>query len=192
MSNIESEIGMPVMYCSNLMLVDSALNPLRPMRKQITKYTAYMAMVQNIGTGCTQVFNHDALVEYRKGISSHMEMHDYWLTLVCMFLGKIIYDNNPHIKYRQHSNNVVGAKDKEIKTALRHLEPKASIRIDMLKEFNKIYSIGNDNLQIIEPLFLLGDGIKYRLFLLASIKYVGTSTSVTIGFKIRSILNCMY
>lgn len=39
----------------------------------------------------------------------YMVMHDYYLETVCKAIGgKIIYDNVPHIKYRQHSNNVIG------------------------------------------------------------------------------------
>lgn len=190
-NSIGNETKIPVMYCSNLMLVDSNLNQIKPMRKQLSKYTAYMSMVQNIGTGCTQVFNQAALMEYRKGIGSHMEMHDYWLTLVCMFLGKVIYDNNPHIKYRQHGNNVVGAKDKDVKTAFSNLKLKESTRISMLESFNDCYSLDESDYFIIEPL-LHSKGFISRMKLLSSLKYIGITSSVTIGFKIRSMLSRMY
>ena len=37
-------------------------------------------------------------------------MHDWWLALIASRLGRVVYLDRPCISYRQHSNNVVGAK----------------------------------------------------------------------------------
>ncbi len=37
-------------------------------------------------------------------------LHDYWITIIVSLKGKISYDEIPHIKYRQHTNNQIGYK----------------------------------------------------------------------------------
>ncbi len=190
LQSVENEY--PAVYCSNLMIVDESLNIIRPMFKRLNSYTKSMSMVQNIGAGCTQVFNQKALEKYRQGIGAHMEMHDYWMTLVGMFFGDIIYDPNPHIQYRQHSKNVVGAPDKRIVMALKHLKKKAGIRINMLNDFVNIYDVDSEDKKIISNLCYYNTGIFNRLKILFSAKYVGINKKVTLGFKVRVILNCVY
>lgn len=191
-SNLMNEQDkVPLMYCSNLTLVDSELNTIKTMRKTIKKYAAEMSLIQNIGTGCTQVFNHQALMEYRKGIGMHMEMHDYWLTLVCMFLGKIIYDNNPHIYYRQHDENVIGARDKSVSNAINNLKSTGH-RISMLKDFIDTYSLAMPDVKIINSIALYDQSFFSRIKLLFSTKYVGFDSRVTFGFKLRAMLRKIY
>ena len=62
--------------------------------------------------GCTAVFNH-ALMSYLKKYNPQtLIMHDAWVKDVCIAVeGKVIFDNNAYICYRQHGNNVVGGGD---------------------------------------------------------------------------------
>lgn len=99
------------LYCSNLTYTDANLN------KMGQKYTALpntgdkaKSLVESFGTGCTMVFN-KALLEL--ATSHHVQrlhLHDLWMFHTSMFLGKIIYDPLPHILYRQHGKNEIGAK----------------------------------------------------------------------------------
>ena len=186
---IGEDNAIPVMYCCNLMLVDSNLNPMKPMRTDVKKYTAHMSVVQNIGTGCTQVFNQKAVELYRQGIGSRMEMHDYWMTLLCLFLGKVIYDNNPHIQYRQHRNNVVGAQDKRMTTAVENIKNHGGKRKPMVKDFKDIYDV-RESETILRP--IIDDTAINRIMLVLSLKYIGMLLPVTIGFKVRSFIGRMY
>lgn len=36
-------------------------------------------------------------------------MHDWWIAYMVSFFGEIVYLDEPLIKYRQHSNNTIGA-----------------------------------------------------------------------------------
>lgn len=192
LSELESVNDVPSVYCSNLMLVDANLNKLKQMRQEIKNYNSYTAMVQNIGTGCTQVFNRRALELYRMGIGSRMEMHDYWMTLVCMFFGKVIYDEIPHIQYRQHENNVVGARDKRIDSALKNMRIQGSNRVPMLQDFNSTYQLESVDKNVVQNVVNYKESLIKRLYLLFSLKYVGFDPRVTTGFKIRSALGRMY
>lgn len=189
---IGKDNSIPIMYCSNLTLVDSNLMWLGPMRNPIDYYSASMSLVQNIGTGCTQVFNKKALELYRSGISCRMEMHDYWMTLVCIYLGRVIYDNNAHIKYRQHRNNVIGAKKKSMIKAVSHIiKQKHEVRANMIKDFIDTYVISPEDKKILRQVAYYNESLFSRLKML-SLKYKGISRNVTIGFKVRALIGKLY
>lgn len=103
------EDDIALMYCSNLDVVDKELKHLFYMNQNknisINKKTA---LVQNFATGCTIVFNRNALDLILRYEPKHSTLHDYWLYLLCIYLGKVIYDEKSYILYRQHGNNAVG------------------------------------------------------------------------------------
>jgi glycosyltransferase involved in cell wall biosynthesis len=181
----------PLMYCSNLELVDESLNTIGVMRKHVRKYTLPMSTVQNIGTGCTEVFNQTAVQLYRQGIGKRMEMHDYWMTLVCMAFGKVIYDELPHIKYRQHGNNVVGAREKNIVIAVSNInnQDSASRRIEMVQDFIDTYKA----IVVAYTKFTnINNNLLNKICVILDPRYRGIDNKVTVGFKVRTIIGKMY
>jgi glycosyltransferase involved in cell wall biosynthesis len=66
-------------------------------------------LIQNTITGSTVMINR-ALAERCLTIPNDAIMHDWWLGLVASQFGKIGFIAKPTIKYRQHSNNSIGAK----------------------------------------------------------------------------------
>ena len=60
--------------------------------------------------GCTMVFNkelRDCVVQHSK--PEKIRMHDYYLGMICLGVGGAgVYDETPHIGYRQHGGNVLG------------------------------------------------------------------------------------
>lgn len=66
-------------------------------------------------SGCTFVFCKQLkklLCEKKRRPSAELlnnRIHDVWVAVVASLYDGIIYDNEAHIKYRQHDNNVVGA-----------------------------------------------------------------------------------
>lgn len=99
----------PVMYHSNLDIVDENLlfYRLSHPKPLITKYK-YQPFIENLSTGCTVVFNKKAYELARKYRVDSYSMHDAYMFTLCSVFGKVVYDFSSHIKYRQHSNNVVG------------------------------------------------------------------------------------
>lgn len=103
---------LPLMYCSSTQMVDSNLIPIgiwpTPPKKGGVLYNA---VVENIAVGCTTVLNRRAM----QLISSHFPiyidqiiMHDWWAYLCVSAFGKIIFDEQPFIQYRQHGQNALG------------------------------------------------------------------------------------
>jgi len=97
------------MYCSAIEYVDVDLNHLRNSDiYSLDKIGFKNALVQNIATGCTIVLNRVAIAKIVAEFPDHCVMHDWWIYLIVSAFGRVIYDPNPAMKYRQHSHNVMG------------------------------------------------------------------------------------
>ncbi|WCK54286.1 glycosyltransferase family 2 protein [Aneurinibacillus sp. Ricciae_BoGa-3] len=103
---------MPVMYCSQLEIVDVKLSTLGQMPVPHRGPSFANALVQNIATGCTIIVNRAARDFLLKQLPhpSSIIMHDWWVYLVVSAFGKVVYDKRPQLYYRQHGSNSVGAK----------------------------------------------------------------------------------
>lgn len=109
LSEVESK-ELPCGYCSNSTLVDSELNYMRLMHNDKVILSKERALLQNIATGCTMVFNYAAVNYYVNYRPSTIKVHDYLMYLICIYMGRFIYDPDSYIKYRQHANNQIGSK----------------------------------------------------------------------------------
>ena len=101
----------PSLYCSNLKVVDSELNFIRYMYPKRIVSDKNTSLLNNIATGCTCIINRKLLDLFLKfPFPCNAVMHDWWLYSIASFLGKVVYDDRSFINYRQHSNNVYGAR----------------------------------------------------------------------------------
>jgi len=116
MQEIEKE-GLPAMVHTDLQVVDGELKQMDPSFMHFSKLKGdrlqlNRLLVQNVVTGCTMMLN-KPLAELS---CSHMPegkilMHDWFLALIAAAMGTTGYLDAPTIDYRQHGNNVVGAKN---------------------------------------------------------------------------------
>lgn len=99
----------PNLYYSNLRIVDEKLKYYRLSHKRILHNdNRFSALTENLCTGCTAVFNRKAKDLISERLPEYCTMHDTWIYMTCMLLGSTVYDENAHISYRQHGDNVVG------------------------------------------------------------------------------------
>ncbi len=78
-------------------------------------------LVSNVATGCTVMIN-KALRDLAVPVPQEVMMHDWWMGLTAVALGRTDYIAEPTMLYRQHSMNVVGAKwDITIKTVVQKI-----------------------------------------------------------------------
>lgn len=106
------QFNCPIMYCSNCTVVDQDLNQIGMLhnKENIVPSSKIKALVQGFAHGCTIVLNkesRDLLLRYKPRAAY---AHDFWIPIILLFLGKVIYDPNSYILYRQHGNNVFGDK----------------------------------------------------------------------------------
>lgn len=104
--------ALPLMYCSATQMVDAKLSPIKlwpsPPRKQLSMYNA---LVENVAVGCTTVLNRKALEWIAPSPPANVDkliMHDWWFYLCISTFGHVVFDQEPHILYRQHGSNVLG------------------------------------------------------------------------------------
>lgn len=111
----------PILYHSSLYLADEN----GKIYSQVGKYNNYGFLngENRAVTGCTVVFNDSLMNLLKLHKPRHFPMHDAWIHNLCLAInGTIIYDTNSYIRYRQHSNNVVGGKKGKISSIRRRLK----------------------------------------------------------------------
>ncbi|MGT2770555.1 putative glycosyltransferase EpsE [Streptococcus intermedius] len=111
---------LPTLYCSNQTLVDKELNNLGLRHKKTIDTSYLQILTSNQITGCTMVWNNQLqklLVSKDRRPSKELlevRIHDVWVSMVASIAGSIVYDSNSYILYRQHENNVVGVKKRNL------------------------------------------------------------------------------
>ncbi|MED4447569.1 MAG: glycosyltransferase family 2 protein [Bacillota bacterium] len=159
----------PALYFSNKQLVDSNLVPIKT-TKQRPKLSLGSALIINPVTGCTLTINHALLEVIRKYDNTNLYMHDAWIYRVCMALdGNVVFDEKPHIDYRQHENNVIGGTSSISKKYKRRIKnvliQRNHIREKDAKELIKGYSdsISLENLETIKKVAFYRKSLKNKL-----------------------------
>lgn len=99
----------PTLYCSRQILVNEQLETLSLSRRPARGPAFGNALVENIATGCTVVFNRAAREILLRGSPRNPVMHDWWAYIVVAAFGKVLFDDEARVLYRQHAGNVIGS-----------------------------------------------------------------------------------
>lgn len=186
----------PLLYFSNLCAVDENLKPygnIYPDNGVIM--TKKGALTRNYAYGCTCVFNKKAVSMYAKNYKARMWMHDYWLYLICLYMGEVYYDDTSYISYRQHGNNSVGFKHNLKQTLKRKIKSFKLLFVEHPREYmaEDLYNTFRDDLKE-EDLNIIEQFINYRKNILTKIKaskdkdYLVYGKMQNIFLKIRFLL----
>lgn len=133
----------PALYCSNKILVDSNLNVIAENNHRKLRPGFENAVVECICTGCTSMMNRRLAERIKEHIPEHAIIHDWWCYLTASYLGKVIYDDNAYIWYRQHGGNVIGASNgffSQVKAKAAYLKKNKGKLQKQLQEFARIFS----------------------------------------------------
>lgn len=119
---LETQDDIPVVYYANAELVDASLNSYNQ-TVYCGKQTPSLLMTLCCSDimGCLMVFNRRIRdIFCQRSIETlNIGMHDYFIAQLCNACGgKVIYDDNVVMKYRQHGQNVVGCQVKKERLAL--------------------------------------------------------------------------
>lgn len=117
LNKIAHKENVPAMVYSDLVITDAHLNVLsNSMFKKMNVNNTDQVnklIVQNVITGNTVGFNRklrDLIVYNFRMDNQAVRMHDGWIGLIATIFGDLEFINTPTVKYRQHLDNVVGAK----------------------------------------------------------------------------------
>ena len=166
-----------MLYCSNLKIADRKLNIIGSMRNNLPEVNnKAKSLVESFATGCTMVFNRQLLELATYYQVQHLAVHDLWIFHTCMFLGKIVYDPNAYILYRQHGNNAIGSKtslSQRLQSKLKSIKNIGNqhFREEEAKELIRAYSsqLSSEDLRLISILATYRHRLFYRIGWLLSI-----------------------
>src|SRR5262249_33537676 len=108
LATVPAEI--PGMYCARteLMTIDGRSYGFSPL---FTRPPTFQnALVQSLAGGNTMVFNRAAKRILEDAATTSVVLHDWWVhQLVSAAGGMVHYNPRPVLKYRQHSENLIGS-----------------------------------------------------------------------------------
>lgn len=107
--HLRTEGARPALYASTQMLADANLQPLHVTRSWQRPPSFAGALAENIVTGCTAALNAPARrLLLRAGVPDGVHFHDWWCYLVVGAFGRVHFDPQPTLLYRQHGMNQIG------------------------------------------------------------------------------------
>ena len=110
LSEVSTDI--PALYCARTELVDETCTKTLGYSTVFSKPPSFAnALIQSIAGGNTMVFNNAARqLIVASSLNAPVVSHDWWsYQIVTGAGGRVIYDLEPSLKYRQHGNNLIGA-----------------------------------------------------------------------------------
>ncbi|REG91491.1 glycosyltransferase family 2 protein [Algoriphagus antarcticus] len=137
----ETEFGKqtPIMICSDLEVVDEHLNPIsRSFWKDRKDDPSILddfekLIAHSVVTGNTIMLNR-AGINVSAPIKTNFFLHDQWISINVARYGKVIFINEPLLKYRQHTSNVLGS----FKLNKRYLIKKVKSIPYYIRSWNKL------------------------------------------------------
>lgn len=194
-NKLENYEEKPSMYISALEIVDENLNKIET-KKVDGNFTFEGELIRNFATGCTQVFNRKLCGFIKQYNPNYIIMHDSWITRVCYAIGgNVVIDDSTYIKYRQHSNNVLGYKDnglqklkKQYKIAFKN---NVSMREKIAKELKNGYeeNLTEDAKKVVNNLINYKTDKKAKIWLLTNKKFRTNNSFINLKMMVAILLN---
>ena len=169
----------PVVVYSDMYVVDDELNVISDSFIQFIGRNIYrnklsQLLIDNPAAGCTMIINRalrDRALQYND--SDEIPMHDQWIMCVAAATGIVEPINKPLVYYRQHTENVMGAKGESMKDkALRNAKDIVTgefakgkrefhlKEIRLAKQLMYITNIGDDTRKFLMELILINNRSK--------------------------------
>lgn len=136
----------PLLVHTDLCVVD---RDLQPISSSFWKYqnlnprlgmTLNRVMPQNVVTGCTVMINRP-LAALAMPIPEDVIMHDWWLGLVAVLFGRVVYLNEATVLYRQHGENTLGAKRWGVKRIVTQVQSPHEVRDSLLRTMRQAQAL---------------------------------------------------
>ena len=105
--------GMPLLYESTSRVVREDLTYDSTTQAKAKEITFYNAIIQTFSAGHTYVLNRKLLSFFNNSYDSRfVYAHDSFLNVLASLIGKVVFDQQPHVSYRQHNTNQIGNSQK--------------------------------------------------------------------------------
>lgn len=134
---------LPLLYAGKVVYASRDLKKQEEFSYQIARSASFgNALVENICMGCTQVFNQPLLKLVRGHLPPDSIMHDWWMYLTAAYFGRVLYDQQAYMLYRQHGDNQIGMHNcwaARWKNRLRHMAQLKNKLSGQAAAFQKAY-----------------------------------------------------
>ncbi len=183
----------PALYCSNKILVDRSLTPMKKQSRRRLKPGFGNAAVECICTGCTAVMNRELADILTARLPEYAILHDWWTYLAASYTGTVIFDPHPYILYRQHESNVVGAKGGfwgQVQSKAAYLKKSRGKLKRQLSEFARLYQ-GNSQKDRLVQQILAAEKFPGRLQILWNRSMYRQSALDEVIMRILFLINRM-
>lgn len=104
----------PVLWISNYNVVNENLDIVEAGVLEEPVTDDLRVLFYNNVPGCVMAFNKNLLYKMRQMELANIRMHDIIALNIALLTGKIIFDSRTYVDYRQHGNNTIGYKHKNI------------------------------------------------------------------------------
>lgn len=190
---------LPQLYLSNLSVTDEKLNfRFFSYAPGYVTATPERCFAEYAASANTFVFNRAALNLYLNSTMRANFAGDVWFYILCVFLGKVVYDPESYILFRRSENNASGRREKGIKLWLyRFSRVGKDIRDghqnchdmaeDILKDYGEL--ISGEKKEILEIVASYPDSLRNRLKLLFDPRIKSKCFSKNICFWGRVLIN---
>lgn len=133
---------LPALYYGRPRLVDSKLNLIKnPKSSKDCMLTYGSSIINSNATGCTMVFNKCLLEKVKKATPDYIPMHDAWFHKICIISsGKLYFDDDVHILYRQHGNNAIGISNSRLNKIKKHFESLRKKKCSRSRTIQSLYN----------------------------------------------------
>lgn len=134
----------PALYCSRQDFVDAELRPLGSSPLPSKALAFRNALVECPTVGCTIVFNRALRQLFLHRIPERAMSHDMWMFLLASAFGRVVFDSESRILYRQHAGNTVGVtlgawQTWKIKVTRFLADGRLHLFVNQAEEFRQIY-----------------------------------------------------
>lgn len=190
----------PVLYASNQTIVDHDMKETGKRYDSDLSVDYRQIVSSNMISGCTMVWNaqlSDLLSADNRRPSSELlecRIHDVWVALAAAVTGTIVYDSNSYILYRQHKDNVVGAKGKSIVSGwldkIKHSQGRngrSKICTETIRCFGDVIS-DSEILKTLNRYGNYSDSIKSKIDLIKDESIYSYSNETKIGLIIKIMI----
>lgn len=164
LKNSETNLQTPILVFSDSEVVDQNLNPIQnsfwgynKIHPKFLFLNKNFINVFNSTAGCTMLFNNSVkeLIDFKK---KNIIMHDWYIMILALKYGKIQYLDYALMLYRQHGNNVIGAKKIGVSSyfnKLKKIKETVGLQIDTFKFVKQFTNINFLNFMILKIRFNL-------------------------------------
>lgn len=114
------------LYCSNVEYYKNG-QAYGGIHKVVPYFDKYTCLVRNIAPGCSMVFSPALKDLIASAPPRKIIAHDFWIFQLAVLMGKVVYDFEPSMLYRQHENNQIGQKTSRVEIWKRRVKNLTSI-----------------------------------------------------------------